>query len=480
MRSREVALLVGWATEDITPDESVNLYGQYYERMSRFVESPLTVTAWAIESVSETPGAGTEQAILISMDILWCTTAIQEAVRNNLRDSLPDFDSSRLILSATHTHSAPEPASEGVFGSRLVTKLTAAAMNAWKSRSACGGVGNVLGYAVVGHNRRIQYADGSAEMYGATSREDFLCVEGPTDSSVDMVFCWNQENKLSGIIINVPCPAQVTEAKYYISADFWSEVRTRLKDHFSSELFILAQCGASGDLSPRDLTRGYKGGEPDMWDVPGMAEIGKRLSNTVIEAYHTAEKNKNAKLAFKHVVEVIDIPLRTVTEQEHNESLAIVKEIQSREPADPSSPLTAWNRFLDEIRVNERIKKYGPWDNKNTDYGIIRKKELAVQQYYSHPEKRYYKAEVHVIRLGSLAIATNPFELFVDYGFAIKGRSMAEQTMITQLCCDYADYLPTKRAMQGGGYSAMATAVGDDGGEVLVKKTIGMINDLFE
>ena len=41
--------------------------------------------------------------------------------------------------------------------------------------------------------------------------------------------------------------------------------------------------------------------------------------------------------------------------------------------------------------------------------------------------------EVHIIRLGSVAIATNPFELFLDYGNQIKARSLAEQTFLVQL-----------------------------------------------
>ena len=36
--------------------------------------------------------------------------------------------------------------------------------------------------------------------------------------------------------------------------------------------------------------------------------------------------------------------------------------------------------------------------------------------------------EVHIIRIGDVVIATNPFELYLDYGMRIKGRSPAVQT----------------------------------------------------
>ena len=44
-----------------------------------------------------------------------------------------------------------------------------------------------------------------------------------------------------------------------------------------------------------------------------------------------------------------------------------------------------------------------------------------------------YKMELHVLRLGDVAIATNPFELFLDYGVQIEGRSPALQTFLIQL-----------------------------------------------
>jgi hypothetical protein len=91
-------------------------------------------------------------------------------------------------------------------------------------------------------------------------------------------------------------------------------------------------------------------------------------------------------------------------------------------------------------------------------------------------------AEVHVVRFGDMAIATNPFELFLDYGNQIKVRSKAKQTMLVQLACDAMGYLPTRKAVPQGGYgtSVVSCLCGPDGGEVLVEKTLESINALFE
>ena len=90
--------------------------------------------------------------------------------------------------------------------------------------------------------------------------------------------------------------------------------------------------------------------------------------------------------------------------------------------------------------------------------------------------------ETHMIRLGNIAIATNPFELFLDYGNQIKARSFAEQTFLVELANGFEGYLPTEKAEKGGHYSAFISSgqVGHVGGEQLVRETLKMINtELF-
>jgi hypothetical protein len=93
-----------------------------------------------------------------------------------------------------------------------------------------------------------------------------------------------------------------------------------------------------------------------------------------------------------------------------------------------------------------------------------------------------YPIEYHVMRLGDIAFATNPFELFLDYGNRIKARSIAEQTFIIQLCNGSGGYLPTQKAENGGHYSAYISSgnVGHVGGDLLVRHTLAEIQDLWK
>ena len=43
---------IGWAIGDITPEGPISMFGQYYNRMSTYVQSHLKVTACAMESLN--------------------------------------------------------------------------------------------------------------------------------------------------------------------------------------------------------------------------------------------------------------------------------------------------------------------------------------------------------------------------------------------------------------------------------------------
>ena len=92
------------------------------------------------------------------------------------------------------------------------------------------------------------------------------------------------------------------------------------------------------------------------------------------------------------------------------------------------------------------------------------------------------ETEVHIIRLGDVAFATNPFELFLDYGNQIKARANCEQTFLVQLANGTEGYLPTAKAEANGHYSAFIGSgqVGHAGGEQLVRETLQNIREMFE
>ncbi len=427
--ANEYPLYVGWASADITPDRPVNLVGQMSKRISQGVLDPLTATALALDTKQE--NGSKEQAIMISCDLLWTRKEIQQRLQKLVQPRIADFDVSKLFLNATHTHTGPGvldgafyglydvSKDEGVmkashYADFLLERLADIAVQAWQSRKPAG-VSWALGHSLVGFNRRAYYFDGRAVMYGNTNQENFSHIEGYEDHGQGMLFFWDKDEKLTGIVINVACPAQETEQLLKVSADFWHEVRQEIRARYGKETFIFPQCGAAGDQSPHLLWA--KLAEDIMGQRKGISrrqEIARRIADAVDEVFPYAKYYVKNKIVFTHKSANINLP--------------------TKEP--PDLP----------FYTGDAVKP----------------------------------AEVHVIRLGDVGLATNPFELYLDYGIRMKARSKAVLTFIVQLCCQHSGYLPSERAIQGGGYSADKYIVGPHGGQVLVNEIVLLINAMWD
>ncbi|MCL5018972.1 MAG: hypothetical protein M1426_00630, partial [Patescibacteria group bacterium] len=171
-----------------------------------------------------------------------------------------------------------------------------------------------------------------------------------------------------------------------------------------------------------------------------------------------------------------------VTEDEYEKAVTLFNKLKSKDPLDTNSPQTARNQFINIIRANEKSMAHPPYDDKYSDFVVMRNENAVIERYRIQNTTPYFPVELHVMRLGDIAFATNPFELFVDYGLSIKGRSKAEQTFVIQLSGDEGGYLPTEKAVQGGGYGGMVVngKVGPAGGKILVQETIECINAIWK
>ncbi len=456
---------IGWAAADVTPDRPVLLQGQFYARVSESVNDPLTATALALEGVDGEGAA--HQAILISCDLVGIEKVHHDALRERVRPRLSGFDVERLIVNCTHTHTAPTlsenwypeqgpgvtaPAESAEF---LLGRLADLAAEAWQSRRP-GGLSWAFGQAVVGHNRRAVYADGSAKMYGQTDAPGFECLEGYEDHSLNVLFTWDEDENLTGMVVNLACPSQVTENACYVSADYWHEARAELRKDHGRGIFILPQCSPAGDQSPHFLI--YKKEEAYMRERLGLTErevIGKKIATAVAELVPSAHAAIETDAVFHHAVRTVDLPRRMVTDAELEAARAECARLEAQTPR------------------NERDASFR--------HSHLRRNRDVMARCERQKSEPSYPMELHVLRIGDVAVATNPFELFLDFGLRIKARSKALQTFLVQLAGDYAGYLPTARAIAGRSYGAEVASnlIGPEGGRVLVDTTVAEIERLW-
>jgi hypothetical protein len=457
-------LHVGWGNRDITPDKPVALSGQFHKRISTGVAARLSLTALAIETRSGDKSL--DQAILVSCDLVAIRDGMQERLRKALDGKLEGFDLRKLLLSATHTHTAPvtldpwyDVTEDGVmkpaeYVEFFLGRAVEAVVDAWKNR-APGAATWGLGYAVVGLNRRMTYANGKAVMYGPNDRPDFRGIEGTEDHAVETLFFFDGGRRLTGVAINVACPSQVVENANTVSSDFWDDVRILLRERYGAEVQVLGWCGAAGDQSPHPQLR--KAADARMRKLSGNVSetraIAQRMVDAVDYAYKAVKNEAKTELPFAHHVEELKLPGRKVTPAEADAARAIVAPIEKK-PAEQRNSVDI-----------SRLRWHG-----------------EVLKRYEHPEEwAVYPMELHVLRLGDVAIASNAFELFLEYGIQMRARSKALQTFLIQLSCGCGGYLPTERAVAGGGYSAIPESgyVGPEGGRILVDRTVELLNGFW-
>ena len=190
--------------------------------------------------------------------------------------------------------------------------------------------------------------------------------------------------------------------------------------------------------------------------LDSTGELARRITRAVDETYEAVKDDRHANVPLTHRVETVRLPMRLVTEAEYAEAKA-------------ASQLAA-DEIAKNPKATDRLHTRMKWCERTVQ-------RFEAQKVDPNPT---YEVELHVLRIGDAVICTNPFELFTDYGIRIKARSKAVQTFVIQLAGS-GTYLPTERAVRGGGYSAVVHSglVGPEGGQMLVDRTVEAIDSMF-
>lgn len=483
-------ILVGWAQADITPSAPAIMEGQMYMRVSRYVHDSLTATALALDN-------GEASAIFVSMDMTEVPVYAISALKDEITARGIDF--SIISFNVTHSHNSTSfyndfmrADNEQVYNPDIlphfdmpdnmlcgdegvaffVDRLAGLIEEAWTSK-APGGVSFAHDYAAVAFNRRPQFGthdDVESVMYGDCSRDDFIRFEGGTDTSVELLYTWNLQRELTGVVCNVPCPSQVYELHCFLSADYWAPTRNAIREKLGRNIYVLPVCGAAGDLAPIDLVHISKHNKQALLDWGGQTkevfrdfdmtltcqQIADRISECVIRGYKTAKNYIENRPVFMHEILSMTLPIRQVSEKDYLEAEKEVEEIHKKFSAEKP------------MEMSDLVKAFEP-------QGVV----LRYRQQKENPD---YAFQCHILRLGEAAIATNPFELYHEYAMRIKARASAEQVFIIQLSNGCGGYLPTRAAVSGGSYSSKpaSTVCGPDGGDALVENTLKIINGMWK
>lgn len=465
---------------------------------------PLTVSTLLVDN-------GADLVIFLSADLVVIRSGLLDDVRAKVTERDPDIPVDKILMNATHTHTGAnhysdvawrgsnnvstalhgevphdgvEIASGDEYRDFLSTQAAEAVCEAYATR-APGGIAYGYGYAVVSHSRRVVYFDdlskrpgavhnsthglnGHAAMYGNTDDDSFSHYEAGADHFVNLLYTFDAAGKLTGAIVNVPCPSQNSESEYMLSADYWHDVRVAIrKEH--GDIFILPQCAAGGDLSPRILH--YKKAQArrfalkygaEKTELAARKDIAERIACAFDEVLDWARKDIKTALPLTHVVETVNLSRRLITDDEYEYARQGLEELNRKPFKTDGSP-------KERLRANSVLA---------ASRGRFRR---IVDRYETQKTNPALPMELHVLRIGDIAVASNRFELYMDFMHRIQARSPFEQTFVVQLAGqpgnDGGSYLCTERGAWGRGYSAsmFCNLVSPQGGQELVEETVRVL-----
>lgn len=502
-------LSIGWAARDVSTDQPINIPGQFHMRISEGVMDPVTVTALVIDN-------GADLAIFLSADLVVIRCGLLDDIRAKVAALNPAIPAEKILMNATHAHTGPshytdpgrkvsgptpaelppcDPPCDGVdiassdaYRRFLADRAAEAVCEAYVKR-APGGVAYGYGFAVVAHSRRVVYFDdtsrrpgtvmnsthgvnGHAVMYGNTNDPAFSHYEAGADPFINLLYTFDAKGTLTGALINVPCPSQNSEIERKLSADYWHDVRVALRKAHG-DIFILPQCAAAGDLSPRILhyrkaqDRRFKlkyGAMPT--ELAARKDIAERIAAAFDETLAWAGKDIKSALPLRHIVATAQLSRRLITDEEYQYAQRGLAELERQ-------PFKTEGAPKDRLDANSSLAA-----GRNRFIEIINRHQTQA----SHPK---LPMELHVVRLGDIAFASNRFELYMDYQHRIQARSPFAQTFIVQLAGQPGpgggSYLCTERGAWGRGYSAsmFCNLVSPQGGQELVEETVKTLRKLY-
>jgi hypothetical protein len=313
------------------------------------------------------------------------------------------------------------------------------------------------------------------------------------------MFTFDASGKLTGAVVNVPCPAQTNEHAWVLHAGFWHPVRAKLRAKYG-DIGVVTQCAAAGDLSPRQMhyraaeLRRYKLKYPeryreiertglpypegffanaeeekrrreyDLCELLRAEDIAGRIATAFDEVLEWAGKDKLTDPVLRHEVASVKLARRLVTEAEYREDKRIYEELGAEKAA--------------AERAGQPVPR--------TLVSRMNRCKRTLDRYEAQKKDPCITTDVHAVRIGDFAFASNRFELFIDYMHRIQGRSPFVQTIVVQLVADPGpdggSYLATERAVANKGYSAIlqSNQVSPAGGQQLVDLTLDMLNRLHE
>ena len=450
------SLRAGTAKVDITPPMSIPYLG-YVPRQAYFdgVHDPLHARALVVEDGSRQIAVVTADAIGFSDRILGPGRSFRAQFHRAVTDRT-EIPPEAVMLAASHAHSTPETLditplhevdgavawAEGLC-TQLADAVGEAQANAQPARMKRGD-GEARGIAV---NRRQVLADGRFWQPAMGPAPCPVVRTGVLDETVGIVLLEFEDGTCS-VLANFACHAVSVQVQPLVCADYPGVACGLVEEVIPQVRHCLFAQGACGNINPVG-----GGGNKSFEDV---SRYGHILGGEIIEVVEQLRADDLPDMA--PVIGAVQEPLALP-----------VREMPDAAP---------YQRDADEARsalatADSDEKRFETANRVRAAEESLRTIEMGSGQ---------LETVIQVMRLGDVALAGCPGELFAELGLEIKQQSVAAQTLVVGYANDYAGYLSTPTAFEEGGYETSLgpwCRVGPAGGRLVVDAALRLTRQLW-
>ena len=417
-------LRAGAATSNITPDMGVVLDGTIMKiGPAKHVHDELHARCLVLDD-------GTTRIAFAVCDVTMMAPEIVAEAKALLKESL-DLPPENILISATHTHSAPRalnigfgPANETYHhflaqriadGIRRAAFQLAPAKIGWGSANKPEFVFNRRWFVKTDSQRANPFGRIGERVQFGPSVADAEKPSGPVDPELFVLSVQHADGRPLCVLANYGLHYIGGVPTGHVSADYFGVFADRIQEKLKADRqdppFVgIMSNGTSGDVNGVN----YQDRSKNKAGYARMREVADALTEAAAEVIGRIEHRDDVELGAK----LTQLPLRV------------------RKPA---ADQLAWAEALLSTEEAKAVKPSRP---------VIYARET--QGLATYPET--LPIALQALRIGDLTIASAPCEVFAVTGLAIKKESAAKATFTIELANGYGGYLPPQEQHEYGGY----------------------------
>ncbi|QOV91975.1 neutral/alkaline non-lysosomal ceramidase N-terminal domain-containing protein [Humisphaera borealis] len=447
------ALRAGAAASDITPKEfPLNMPGGFSANMAEKAHDPLHARAMVLDD-------GKTTIAMVVVDNLGASPEVLDEAKA-IASKQTGIPTSQMLVSSTHTHSAPSSNSTSSPQSIAYRKVIVDGIadsiiraHAGLRNAAVGAASHPLPDEVF--NRRWYLKPGkmplnpygkldTVKMNPGTSPDVLDRPAGPTDPDITVISVQDAKRRPIALFANYSLHYVGGMPPAQVSADYYGEFARLMPSRVRGDENFVAMMsnGTSGDINniPFGIVR------PPREPFEQIRIVAGKAADTAYLAQRKIEKH-SSDATLGMLQREITLKYRRPTPEQVEAARAIVK-IKDKDEIE-KLPRLAQNYARSTIAAAERAED-----------------TLTVK--------------IQAIRIGDLAVCGFPFETFVETGLDMKKRSPFPQTMVIGLANGRHGYLPTPEQHKLGGYETWlgTNVVQEDASVILSNNLLEMLGEL--